>query len=378
MIPMGPRLLIDGEVLAWWFRGGICRVYEHLLPRLAQPWCELDIRVAVAGDLREDLARRICGIDRIPRWQPPSRPWRLWQPVSKAMNAILERRYWKSCEADVFHPTHYSVRPVAAPSLCFVYDMIVERRPQGFPGAYGNRMRALKEKAVRGAAVVMCISESTRRDVVEIYGVPADRCRVVPLAASDGVGPANGAEPLPPRRPFLLYVGDYAAEHKNFHFLVRMLGGHKGARFRDYDLVVVASRAPGPERRAELAACLPGDRLEFVCGCTDAELASYYASCAAFVYPSLYEGFGLPVLEALACGAPTACAYAASLPEVGGTAVAYFDPESEAELADALAACLEEGRGAEAVARRTAHAATFSWDRTAQLFAQAARDASGR
>ncbi|MFC1452296.1 glycosyltransferase family 4 protein [Verrucomicrobiota bacterium] len=370
------RLLIDGDVFRWQRAGGISRVYAEVIPRMAALDPKLDLRVVLRGG---PVSGRLGSIGastvRIPQLPPGLKPWRLWRHVTPGLNARLAGAFWRRQKGDVFHSTYYTLPPVSCPSVCLVLDMI----PELFPGLFGreflDEMLERKRMAAQKAKLVICISLNTQRDLVRILGVPETKCRVVPLAGVSATPVEAAAEPRA-KRPFLLYVGDYLSPYKNFLFLLRCLQSDRGD-FADLPLDVVSRRRPTAGELETYRELLPAGRLRFDEECDDAALAGLYGSCSAFVYPSLYEGFGLPVLEALACGAPVVCADTPALRETGGDVVYFFDPESPSDFLRALGSALRDGRADEKVRERKAHARVFSWDKTAEGFLNTFREASG-
>lgn len=380
------NVMLDGSVFAWQKRGGISRIYAEMIPRVAELADDIALTLAIQGKPKSRMLEQV----KIPRSSIPDvaatrRPWRFWSRAAPLMNVVLARRYWSRCRMDVFHPTYYTAPPIDAPSFCFVYDMLFELFPECFEHGLVRMMRQRKRRAIDRAKVVLCISESTRNDVIRLLGTPAEKCRVVHLAGSTSTAAGCGAQPGELQasdglrsRPFLLYVGDWETPYKNFDFVLQALGSNDFAEFSDLDLVVVAPDKPEPAKIHSCHERMGAERLHFLHSCDDEELGGLYADCAAFVMPSFYEGFGLPVLEAMKQGAPVVCSDTSSLPEVGGEAAFYFDPRSPAQFADSLRRALAQGRDGPAVAGRQAQAAKFSWDRTAAEFCRAARETGGR
>ena len=374
------RLWIDGDVFVWQRAGGISRIYERVLPRLERIDPGVDIRVALAGrpvvpppEGNNILCTRVMQVPDT--W----RPWRFWSGVRPVLNARLRDAFWRRCRGDVFHSTYYTAPPVSFPSVCFVYDMVNELFPEMFEPAFIREMRQRKEAAVNAARLVLCISHSTRQDLTRIMNIPEEKCRVVHLAGfcSDEPEPEEDGTREPPCVRFLLYVGDYISPYKNFPFLLKALEGPDATAFADLDLWVVSTRKPTDAEVRQYDGILPGDRVRFVTDCGDARLRVLYRDCAAFVYPSLYEGFGITVLEALGQGAPVVCSDNPAFREVGGEAVHTFDPRSPESFRCALDRALREGRDDPHPARRRRHAASFSWDRTAAGFLDTFREACG-
>jgi alpha-1,3-rhamnosyl/mannosyltransferase len=221
-------------------------------------------------------------------------------------------------------------------------------------------------RTVRESTLLLCVSRFTRDEVHRVFGVPLERMRAVQLAADDGVGTPDAAqhdaatlERLGVRAPFVLAVGA-AERRKNLGLLERAMP-QAVARVPELTLALA-----GPRNKRLVGADLaPWKRtLGFV---TAAELATLYRSAACLVIPSRYEGFGLPVLEAMRLGTPVICTRASSLPEVGGDAAAYVDPDDDAGLADAIVRVTSDaGLRAGMAAAGISWAARFTWDATAR------------
>jgi glycosyltransferase involved in cell wall biosynthesis len=248
------------------------------------------------------------------------------------------------------------------------------------PGARGSfRFRLF---CMRRCARIIAISQSTQRDLVRLTGVPAERIRVVPYGVNGAFTPAPATDTaagadrswlrarygLPPEAKIILHVGT-GMRYKNAPALLRALALlHQEARREARVWLVRVGPALFDDERALLHALGLGARLvEAGTVQGDAELARFYRGADVFAFPSLWEGFGWPPLEAMACGTPVVAANAASLPEVVGDAGLLVDPRDPGALARALDAVLRrEDLHRSLAARGRERARQFTWERTAQ------------
>lgn len=265
------------------------------------------------------------------------------------------------------------------PQVTVVHDVL----PLSFPGEYPRQQyyfRLFVPRILRASRIVVADSESTRRSIVQHYRLPPGKIRVIQPGYDPNVFFSNGFDPFSAasEEPYLLYVGN-VLPHKN---LLRLLD----------TLAILRRRRPcrllirGEGRRAHVQAVR--ERVETL-GLTDAvtflgytgarDLRDLYAHAACLVLPSLGEGFGLPVLEAMACGTPVVTANTSSLPEVAGDAALLVDPNDAVALAEAIYRVLTD-RGLREDLRRRGfeRAALFSWRRTAEEVSRLLDEAGGR
>ncbi len=253
-----------------------------------------------------------------------------------------------------------------------VHDLIYARFPEAHAGIRDLGMRLLVPLAVHRSDRVIVDSQSTRRDLVELLGTSEDRIDVAPL----GLGAVKRCEPLlEPELRRRLNLGERAVvlslsakrPHKNLLALIGALALIPAGR---RPLLLLPGYPTAHE--AELRECARTlgleDDVRFLGWLSAEELEGLWNLATAFVYPSLYEGFGLPVLEAMARGVPVACSNASSLPEVAGDAAVMFDPRDETAIASAVEQLLSDRAAAERLrVRGLERAREFTWERTAQL-----------
>jgi glycosyltransferase involved in cell wall biosynthesis len=282
----------------------------------------------------------------------------------------------------VFFPASYSYFPVRRGPRVVVtmHDTLPLDRPElVFPNRRGRIAWWLKETAAaRRADHVVTLSEASRGDLVRGFKLPPGRIRVIPGAPAETFGARpDGTSSravlarhgLDPSRPFFLYVGGLSP-HKNLPRLVRSFAAVASER-PDIDLAIVGDLADVfhiqvQEVRDEIARQGLDHRVRLTGFVPDSDLIHLYARSMALIQPSYLEGFGLPTVEAMACGSPVLYGRAGSLPEVVGDAGIGFDPHDEAQLAQAMAAISASADLRDDLASRALRrSALFTWPRAA-------------
>lgn len=321
---------------------------------------------------RGDLRCRLLGATGKPAWLPGKNLSKVYLeqvgvPLAGGAVDLLHYPY--------FAAPLLSPRPV----VVTVHDLIPILLPRYRGGWTARLYTALAAAATRRARLIICDSEHSRGDCLRLLNVPRERTRVVYLAAAPDLGPADPETAAAVARRhglegrFLLYFG--GLDHrKNLGTLLR--GFADFARGREDALLAVAGRAQGtgplfPDWPA-LARALGLERqVRFLGHVPEEEKAALYTAAWGFVFPSAYEGFGLPPLEAMACGTPVVCADASSLPEVVGDAALLAPADSPSAWTAALARLWDdaEPRG-ELAARGRARAHLFTWEKTARETAE--------
>lgn len=257
-----------------------------------------------------------------------------------------------------------------AASVVSILDLIWLHRPFEWEASerVHRTMRRRVERAARDAQMVFAISQAAADDLIANLGVPRERIEVTPL----GVRPPDGTRAPAAHLRAKLSLGDarivlcvaQKRPYKNLHRLIEALPRV------DEDVVLVLPGAPTAyerELRARAQALNVTDRIRFPDWLSEAELGGLYALSDAFVLPSLIEGFGLPVLEAMAHGVPVACSNVSALPEVAGDAALMFDPESSEQLASAIQKLLDDPTlAARLVARGRERVLAHTWRRTGE------------
>lgn len=258
---------------------------------------------------------------------------------------------------EVFHAlSSFLPRFDDAKAVWTLYDLAFKVNPEWFTKETAAGLEKTTRRALDRADHVITISENTRKDLIRFYGFPADRITSVPLAASrHSLGTFD--RPKGFEAPYILNVGTIEPR-KN---IGRLLDAFMKAR-TDYRLVVVGARG---WRCDELIPRLGGGRITWIDYAGSDLLAALYQHADAFVYPSLYEGFGLPVLEAMSHGRPVITSRSSSIPEVAGDAALYIDPDKTAELVGAIERISDPTLRADLSRKSLAQAKRFSWDRTA-------------
>jgi alpha-1,3-rhamnosyl/mannosyltransferase len=302
--------------------------------------------------------------------------------VETSLTPFSPRQQWivprllRGLSADLYHSPYYLMpyRP-DVPTLVTIHDLI----PMRFPEYYSPTQRLIfavtVRLAIRAAQRVIAVSRATARGLQDLLGLSETRTAVVPEAADPAFYPRPAAQVEAVRSkyglsgPYLLYLGSNKP-HKNLTRLVKAWAQVYDAQHatRSSHLVIAGvwdARYPEPSQRAEQLNLT--ESVRWLGPVPETDLPALYTGATVFVFPSLYEGFGLPVLEAMACGIPVACANTSALPEVAGDAALLFDPNVVDSVAQALSQLLEDPElRAHLIRQGLRRAAQFSWDRTAR------------
>jgi glycosyltransferase involved in cell wall biosynthesis len=290
-------------------------------------------------------------------WRPISHPDPLWHVVAAAR---------ASREVDVLLSTNSYLTAwfCRRPTAVVVHDLV-----SFVPGAHAQSRAARIERAtirlaLRRAAALLCVSEATRADLESRFPAARGKASAIPLAADTAFAEPVAAPGHPSLcRPYVLAVGTLEPR-KNLEQLITAWAAVPADARGDRVLALVGPRGWDD---APILASARAAGAQLLGRVSDEELRALYAGAEAFAYPSLYEGFGLPVLEAMAAGTPVVTSNVSSLPEVAGDAALLVDPTDAAAIAAALESVLTDRAQADELRERgRARAAAFSWERTAR------------
>ncbi|MGI5916461.1 MAG: glycosyltransferase family 4 protein [Anaerolineae bacterium] len=366
-----PRVGLNAHLLsqsASYRSAGVSRYIRRLLDHLPQVDAATSY-IALVGD------PEVCpaGWERsVSRWRTQSPPLRiLWEQTAQPWRCRQEG-------LNLLHAPVY-VGPVvrACPTVVTVHDLSFYLYPRLFRPFNRAYLQALTRHTVEHAAGIIAVSASTRDDLVRILGVPSERITVIPNGVDETMRPVDSPAALDdlrrryglpermilflgtlePRKNIVTLLEAYALLQQRYSVEHRLvIAGGKGWYYDEIDATI---ERLGLHGRIISPGFVPQD-----------ELALWYSAADLFVYPALYEGFGLPPLEAMACGTPVIVSSTSSLPEVVGDAGLMVDPHDPAALAEAMASVLDDAsRAAEMRAAGLARAAGFSWQATASATA---------
>ncbi len=348
-------IVVDGVFFQHFMNSGIARVWRSYL----HEWLKSGFASRVVFLDRGGAGPRLPGLET--RSLPP------WNSQRTAEDSIRLQRVCDEEGAALFVSTYYTT-PIETPSLMLVYDLIPERLGLDMSDVTWDEKRL----AVEHADSYACISQNTRRDLLELDGAAAGKpAEVVPLGVDDAFAPASSheveafARAFELDRPFVLVVGERRGVdgYKNAKLVFQAFG--EWADGRDHEILCVGGL---PEIEPDLRAFAPKARARRL-SLSDEELRLAYAGAVALAFPSRYEGFGLPVAEAMACGCPVITTRISSLPEVAGDAAIYIDPDDPESLRQAFDAVREPDRRDAMIAAGLERATAFRWDRAASSFA---------
>ena len=358
------NLLYDHQIFAAQKYGGVSRIFYELIKHLVG---KKEVKLYLIQGLHinhfplEDLKKKMAfylGKKMI-----------CFPHVStllKPFNHMILKTFSAGKRIDIYHPTNYSAAVYnweKSPVVLTVYDMI----PELFPDNFRDIKRRLKNKKrnIERADKIITISLNTKKDLLEHYNVPGEKIRVIYPGAPSSFGKNERIPTFQHPKPFILYVGTRKQGYKNFpNFFLAYSRSEKITK--NFDLVCFGG-SPFNKKESQLMA-VPGRPVKvFHVSGDDRLLASLYRSAAAFVYPSLYEGFGLPPLEAMTYGCPVITSRVSAIPEVLGDAAAYFDSDDPESISSLLEKVLYERKLAnQLVQKGSSQVKKYSWAKMAE------------
>lgn len=313
---------------------------------------------------------------------PPARHpflWYLW--FEWQLPRLLKRRH-----PDVFFsPDGFATLGGDTPTVVTVHDLAFEEKGNGVPALAGAYYRYFTPRYCEKAAQVVSVSAYTKQDLQARYGIAADKISVCGNGCRQGVAPLDEASKAAARagfnkgQPYFLYIG---AVHprKNVHRLIEGFSQFRGSTRAEISLLIAgrfAWKAGAVKKAYERSGCK--DYIKFLGYVPDADLPQLLGGATGFVYPSLFEGFGLPILEAMHAEVPVITSRTTSMPEVAGKAALLVDPVDVSHIAEALRQLYEQPRlRRRLVAEGRRQRGQFSWAHTAEVVYQVIEKAAAR
>jgi len=354
------HIVYDYQIFSRQEYGGVSRYYYELASRIAKyEGCDVSVHALlyVNNYIKCNDSFKVIGI-HVPIIPKTGRARILF-------NAVLGRMLIRKCMPDIIHETYYArhgATPAKAKTVITVYDMIHEKFRDNFPSQ--DKTSHNKACAVKRANHIICISENTKNDLINLFNVSPQKISVIYLAYTLRKESSQRRLNIG-NKPYILYVGQRGA-YKNFSRLLqaysyspRLQRAFKlvcfgGARFSNDEINQIKKL----NLKTEDIVHLNGD---------DDILSTLYSNAAVFVFPSLYEGFGIAPLEAMSFKCPVVCSNTSSLPEVAGDAAEYFDPYNIEEMTFSIeSAVFSNEKRNKLIERGLKRINLFSWEKCAE------------
>jgi len=352
------RILYDGQIFLKQVAGGINRYFQSLirrLPNTVTPIITLRDTHSI-GNLTHQNIRKYS--------------YKLLEYPFRDVSYWFEKYYFRTrsviSKPDLVHPTYYnsinrySFKKYRRPIVLTVHDMTHEKV---IKSSHNSPFIYNKKNAILNADAIICVSENTKKDLLELYSIRESKVSVIYHGSEIGFKDSYGAEAIP-QKPYYLYIGS-RSPFKNFEILVRAFFIAAEDR-KDLFLAIVGPpfRDEEIKRLVELGMM---DRIIHFGYVLDGHLAKLYRCSIALVYPSLYEGFGIPLLEAMACKTVVIASNCSSIPEVVCDAGLLFDPHKVDELADMLRDLKDnESLRKNLIEKGLKRSSKFSWELAAE------------
>lgn len=368
------KILFDHQVFTCQSYGGVSRIFNELIQHLT-PKKEAELSIFAGLHISnfplDELKKQVSyyrgkhffrfPYDRI---------------ILKKVNNVLFKYIMKASDTpsrkkdnrvpDIYHPSGYS--PVVynwkkSPLVLTINDMI----PELFPGNFKDIKTRLenKRKCIERADHIIAISNTTKSDLMKFYPIDEKKISVIYPGALTQHVERYDCKPYEHEKPYILYVGTRKQGYKNFEGLLAAYAGTKHIK-DDYDVICFGGPDFSRDERDVMSMLNVLDNVYYAEG-NDLQLARLYAGASLFIYPSLYEGFGLPPLEAMALGCPVVSGRVSVMPEVLGDAVAWCEPHSPESIATAMEEVLiDEQRRQELIAKGIEQVQKYSWSQMAE------------
>jgi len=353
------KIVFDHQCFLLQNYGGVSRYYNSIIEELIK----LNQDTYVIAPLHQNKQLKLLPKNNvIGREINPLllKPHRVLRVINDLLSHIM-----LSSDVDIIHETYFLPKTIISPSkvrIVTIHDMIHEKFPQYFPKNDTSTINKLK--AIERADHIICVSNNTKKDLCNFFNISSEKVSVV-YHGTKNLYNFDFKKNYRSDRPFLLHVGGRNL-YKNFTQTLRAVATSPILR-KTFDIVAFGSSNFSKEEKLLI------DKLNFSEGSVkhirgnDNILTDLYQQATALIYPSLYEGFGLPILEAMQHGCPVVCSNSSSMPEVGGDAAQYFNPNCTEDLSEAIEKVVfNEDRKKQLIFNGYARAKIFSWQRSAK------------
>jgi glycosyltransferase involved in cell wall biosynthesis len=353
------KIAFDSQIFTIQEYGGVSRYICSLVNALSQ---NSSVEAKIFAPLHinaylPDMPSELAFEHRVPKIRKTGR-------MVSALSQFLAGQMINYFNPSIVHETYYarhSYGTSSARRVLTVYDMIHELYASEYRA--NDQTSKLKQIAAKRADHIICISESTRRDLLDIFDLPEDKVSVVYLGFDSFASNTTKLEHKE-CKPYLLYVGQRWG-YKNYDGFLK---AYASSSFlcNNFDVICFGGGAFTPDELSSFVSLgLSNRQISQISG-SDSKLASVYSNAALFVYPSLYEGFGIPPLEAMSLGCPVVCGNNSSIPEVAGNAAEYFDADNPDSIRVAMEHVVNSNsRREHLISLGKLRCAEFSWQRCA-------------